>query len=60
MHLGVSKYFFVDKVVVGTYVSLSLKGLVEKVYRAFTVSVGNLVRFSFVALYLLLIMTSYS
>ena len=28
--------------------SLSLKGLVEKVYRAFTVSVGNLVRFSFV------------
>jgi hypothetical protein len=28
-----------------------LKGLVEKVYRAFTVSVGDLERFSFVPLY---------
>ena len=31
--------------------SLSLKGLVEKVYRAFKMSVGVLVGFSFVALY---------
>ena len=31
--------------------SLNLKGLVKKVYRAFKMSVGVLVGFSFVALY---------
>ena len=37
--------------------SLSLKGLVEKVYRAFKMSVGVLVGFSFVALYVKLKLT---
>ena len=51
MRLGPKKIFLLIRWSQSTHRSLSLKGLVEKVYRAFKVSVGVFRHFSFVALY---------
>ena len=51
LSLGPKKIFLLIRWSQSTRRSLSLKGLVKKVYRAFKMSVGVLVGFSFVALY---------
>ena len=52
MCLGPKKIILLIRWPQSTHRSLSLKGLVKKVYRAFKRPVGVLVGFSFVALYI--------